>query len=125
MYVQAKDDPIDSALADYLNNLDIPLQVPFVRESKGIYIFGTKRVFIKLQNGKLIIRVGGGYMRIEEFINIYTPLELEKSKEKNPGDHENLSKAILGQQFDSSPQSNTGYAACYAVPKYFSLANDN
>ena len=40
-------------------------------------MFGTKRVFIGLENGVVRIRIGGGYSSIEEFIEIYTPLELE------------------------------------------------
>jgi len=54
------------------------MPVPFTREDKGVYLFGTKRVFIKVENGKIIIRVGGGFMMIDEFVEIYTPLELEK-----------------------------------------------
>lgn len=38
------------------------------RESEGIYKYGTKRVFIKIEKDIIIIRVGGGYMNIEEFI---------------------------------------------------------
>jgi hypothetical protein len=52
--------------------------IPFIRTDKGWYTFGTKRVFIKVENGCIVIRVGGGYMMIDEFIQIYTPLEWEK-----------------------------------------------
>jgi TfoX/Sxy family transcriptional regulator of competence genes len=34
----------------------------------SFYLFGTKKIFAKILNGKLVIRVGGGYMIIEEFI---------------------------------------------------------
>ena len=33
---------------------------------------------MKLEKGRLIIRVGGGYMLIDEFVNVYTPIEMEK-----------------------------------------------
>ena len=41
----------------------------FLRESEGVYRFGTKRVAIKCENNNIKIRVGGGYLSIEEFID--------------------------------------------------------
>ena len=43
----------------------------FVRESEGIYKYGKKRVFMKIEGDQIIIRVGGGYLTIEEFIDQY------------------------------------------------------
>jgi len=40
----------------------------FVREAEGHYKYGRKRVFMKIESDKIIIRVGGGYLTIEEFI---------------------------------------------------------
>ena len=40
----------------------------FVREGEGIYRYGKKRVFMKIEKDLIIIRVGGGYLTIEEFI---------------------------------------------------------
>jgi Growth-Arrest-Specific Protein 2 Domain len=34
-------------------------------------LFGSKKIFAKIMNGKLVIRVGGGFMVIEEFIATY------------------------------------------------------
>ena len=34
-------------------------------------MFGSKKVFAKVQNGKLIVRVGGGWVSMEEFIKHY------------------------------------------------------
>jgi hypothetical protein len=78
IYVPVKDDPVDQAVAEYVNARDEPLMVPLIREEKEIYTFGTKKVFIRLEQGKIIIRVGGGYMQMEEFLEIYTPIELDK-----------------------------------------------
>lgn len=52
-YFPVKDDEVDQAMADYINALPDPLQIPFIREDSGIYLFGTKKVFIKLDNNKL------------------------------------------------------------------------
>jgi len=67
----------------------------FVREGEGVYQFGTKRVHVKIEQDKIystffnilntfyaillnLVRVGGGYISVEEFLEIYTPIELEK-----------------------------------------------
>ena len=56
----------------------------FLRESEGVYQFGQKRVYIKIEKGeKILIRVGGGYLSIEEFIKTYTQEEVEKVSRKN------------------------------------------
>jgi hypothetical protein len=50
----------------------------FTRESEGVYQFGTKRCNIKIDNSKIFVRVGGGYLMIDEFVDQYLPIELEK-----------------------------------------------
>jgi chromosome segregation ATPase len=54
IYYPVKDDPVDEAIADYLNSRSEPLPVTFIREEYGLYLFGTKRVFIKLENNRII-----------------------------------------------------------------------
>ena len=73
MYHPVKDDPIDKKLAEYINNAPVKLrsQLTFVRESEGMYKYGKKRVFMKIEKDMIIIRVGGGYLTIEEFIDQY------------------------------------------------------
>lgn len=81
MYTPVKGDEVDCALADFLNAFDDKksLSVMFVRLQPGIYSFGSKKVCVKVENGKINIRVGGGYMRIHEFLEKYTSMEFEKS----------------------------------------------
>jgi hypothetical protein len=51
----------------------------FLRESENVYRFGSKRVFVKVEKGGTIkIRIGGGFMHVDEFIEKYTQVELEK-----------------------------------------------
>jgi hypothetical protein len=40
----------------------------FQREGEGVYLFGTKRVNIRVDNNNINVRVGGGYLSVEEFI---------------------------------------------------------
>ena len=53
-YQPVKDDFVDQALAEYLNSRPEPMEVNFIREDSGTYLFGSKRVFIKIENGKII-----------------------------------------------------------------------
>ena len=42
----------------------------FVRESEGVYKFGSKKVYIKVEKGNhVLIKVGGGFVRVEDFID--------------------------------------------------------
>jgi len=56
----------------------------FMRESEGVYQFGSKRVAIKVDKDKINVRVGGGFLSIDEFLDQYTPLELEKLERNDP-----------------------------------------
>lgn len=54
-YVPINDDNIDLMLADFINASQSPnkLTTLFIREREGVYQFGTKRVFVKMENGKI------------------------------------------------------------------------
>lgn len=55
------------------------MKILFLRESEGVYQFGQKRVYIKIEKGNQIkVRVGGGFMHIDDFIEQYTPQEVER-----------------------------------------------
>ena len=41
-------------------------------------MWGTKKVLVKIINGRLIIRVGGGFMSVEEFVQQKTKIEMMK-----------------------------------------------
>ena len=73
-------------MAEYINNYPDrqKLKIMFMRESEGIYKFGTKRVHVKIEKDKINIRVGGGYLSIDEFLDQYTPAEMEKLERKDP-----------------------------------------
>ena len=69
MYSAMKGDLVDELLAKYINLTQCP--VPIKRMGGGYYMFGTKKIYAKIINGKLVIRVGGGYMSIDEFMFYY------------------------------------------------------
>ena len=57
-----------------------------MRETEGVYQFGTKRVMVKVEKDAIKIRVGGGFLSIDEFLDQYTPVELEKLDKKSVDD---------------------------------------
>ena len=81
VYIPVKDDPIDKRLAEFINNYPERqrLKIMFMRESEGVYQFGTKRIAVRVEKDKINIRVGGGYLSIDEFLDQYTPTELEQA----------------------------------------------
>ena len=71
VYVPIKDDPIDMKVAEFINNYPDrnKLKIMFMRESEGVYEFGSKRVNVRIEKGRIKIRVGGGYLSIDEFLD--------------------------------------------------------
>ena len=71
VYIPFKDDHVDKKLAEFINNYPErnKLKIMFTRESEGVYQFGTKRVFVKVEKDNIVIRVGGGYLSIDEFLD--------------------------------------------------------
>jgi hypothetical protein len=59
------------------------LPIPFRRVKSGIYLFGKTRLHMAIANGNLIVRVGGGYMRLAEFLKTNLPLETARMRESN------------------------------------------
>lgn len=53
-------------------------------------MFGEKKIFAKIINGKLIIRVGGGYMNIDEFMQHYGAQEIARQQRIYEMEYESL-----------------------------------
>ena len=113
VYIPVKNDAVDKRIAEYINNYPDrqKLKIMFMRESEGVYQFGSKRVHVKVDKDKINIRVGGGYLSIDEFLDQYTPQELEKLERKDPmkrfAEKVAVSKTIQGGERirDLSPSS--------------------
>lgn len=71
VYVPVKNDLIDARIAEYINHYPdrTKLRVMFLRESEGVYQFGSKRIAVKVDKDRINIRVGGGFLSIEEFLD--------------------------------------------------------
>lgn len=71
VYIPVKGDTVDKKIAEYINNYPDrqKLKIMFMRESEGVYQFGSKRVAVKVDKDKINIRVGGGFLSIDEFLD--------------------------------------------------------
>jgi len=71
IYVPVRDDEVDMKVAQFINNYPDrnKLKIMFMRESAGVYEFGSKRINVRIEKGRILIRVGGGYMSIDEFLD--------------------------------------------------------
>ena len=51
VYIPIKDDAVDRKLAEFINNYPerSKLKIMFMRESEGVYSFGSKRVAVKVE----------------------------------------------------------------------------
>lgn len=45
----------------------------------GVYLFGSKKFTMKVENNILMARTGGGYLTIDQFVNQYLNIEIEKA----------------------------------------------
>jgi len=52
-----------------------PHSVAVVRHGDGSYSYGSKKIFAKIMSEKLVIRVSGGYMLVDEFLKNYAESE--------------------------------------------------
>ena len=55
VYIPVKDDVIDKRLAEFINNYPDrqKLKIMFMRESEGVYQFGSKRVAVRVDKDKI------------------------------------------------------------------------
>ena len=105
LYRPVKGDLVDELMAVYVNKMKA--QLPVKRLGDGYYLFGTKKIFAKIMNGKLVNRVGGGYMSVDEFIEAYSNQEVAKVQMMIDKGTFNLDEYGNGSSltFDQSPAS--------------------
>ena len=54
-------------------------RVEVYRKSVGLYEFGGRNMNCKLVNGMVMVRVGGGWMKLQEYIDRYGEEEAKKA----------------------------------------------
>ena len=76
----------------------------FERESEGVYRYQRKRVFMKIEGESIVIRVGGGYLTIDEFVQIYCY------------GHEGSSKQKIEKLMHETSEENKKFRTFYVTP---------
>ncbi len=69
---------MDDLMSDFVNLNNTKLKIEIKRLSQGVYMFGTRKIYTRMTNGKLMVRVGGGTMSVDEFVATYAESELRK-----------------------------------------------
>ncbi len=72
-YYPQAGDQLDEMFAAAVNAC--PFSVVITRLGDGQYNYGSKKIFAKIMSDKLVIRVQGGYMLVEEFLKNYAEAE--------------------------------------------------
>ena len=105
-------DEVDRKFSEVLNLTDCP--VPIERVGKGVYMFGNRRITATMQGGRLVIRVGGGFMVVTEFIRTYGQQELLKMEKKKEMSRQN---SMVFDQAMSRQGSRDTLKSAKNVPK--------
>ena len=88
VYFPFEDDELDFILSNYINNHtdSVKLARMFRRDDNGVYHFGTKKAFLKTEKNKLSVRVGGGFINIDDWVRENLNIEFERyvNKESQP-----------------------------------------
>jgi chromosome segregation ATPase len=120
IYIPVREDPIDKKLAEYINNYPdrSKFKIMFMRETSGVYLFGSRRIYVRVEKGKINIRVGGGYLTIDEFLDQYTPVELERIERKTMNTKMAVQRTLVGRELrEESPVRSSPVRAKRRSPK--------
>lgn len=121
IYIPVREDPIDKKLAEYINNYPdrSKFKIMFMRESNGIYQFGSRKIYVRVEKDRINIRVGGGYLTIDEFLDVYTPMELEKIERIGVNKKMAIQRTLVGRELreDSPIRSSPTRKALRKSPK--------
>ena len=89
-YKSVDDDVVDKMLEDFIQKNSV--KVPINRIDPSKYLFGTKVISAQIINGVLMVRVGGGFMNIEEFVEKHSTKEILSLKLKMNKERKKLPK---------------------------------
>lgn len=81
-------------MAQALNTCEF--YVPTQRISDGNYLFGTQKLTAKIMNDRLVVRAGGSYMLIDEFLKANAQTEMMATMVTNPAESKPTRKSAVG-----------------------------
>lgn len=66
MFTPRKNNRMDEMIAQYIEELDI--RIPIIPIKDKLYLIGSNRVSCSFKDDQLILRVGGGYEKFEDYV---------------------------------------------------------
>jgi hypothetical protein len=79
-YVPVRGDLVDEALADWYSSKPQMMPVMFSRLEAELYQFGTKRVGLRLEGAKLVVKIGSSSLSIDKYIELNLSAEVGESR---------------------------------------------
>jgi len=79
-YKAKKGDEIDELIGEFMKNSNTEVEIK--RTGEGKYMIGEKKISAKVVNGNLLIRIGGGFMTMEEYMRSFGEGQLKRSARK-------------------------------------------
>eukprot|EP00347_Sterkiella_histriomuscorum_P011368 403372720 len=80
------EDSIDKMLLDFQKSKNSDIMIK--KLSSNNYLFGSRKIQTKVNNGILLVRVGGGFMTINNFYEQYSQIEIIKQKKDEQKEQE-------------------------------------
>ena len=77
-YNTVKGDKVDEHVKEILEDSEV--LIPIIRISQGFYLIGAEKKQVSIKGGSVLVRVGGGYEKIDDFIARRELDELMKMK---------------------------------------------
>jgi ATP-dependent protease Clp ATPase subunit len=78
VYKAVKGDQVDEALEKIINAHNVAL--PVIRIRTGKYLIGTDAKMAEIRGSTCMVRVGGGYQKLDEYIERVQEAEMDKIK---------------------------------------------
>lgn len=91
-YKCVEGDKIDELLEQFCRTNKVKIPIHRIDESR--YLFGTKIINIQIINGQLMVRVGGGFMELENYIDKNSSKEIFKLRVKMANEKKKMDKLI-------------------------------
>ena len=104
-YRAIKGDLVDEMVGNLLTQMQCTL--PVRRLCDGFYLFGTKKIFIKVNKGNVIVRAAGAYQNFAEYVELNMAEEqqkIEDLKRTSEWDQEALVEYYL-QEINATPSA--------------------
>ena len=112
IYKPLHNDPVDQNLANYINKAPLRLRskMHFEREAPGIYRFARKKVFMKIEGETIVIRVGGGFLTIQEFVALNCG-----AKESSEQDKKRITNLVYAGKCAGNKEFKTFYMSQHTL----------